>query len=227
VDVVADEIAAGAEVVVDTATAVDVGIARERFLLTQHRGDLPALEEQLQAEMSREDDPAVRALPAGELRFVRHGAGILTQAQMKERFGEFSYRHGGPDRQVVQDPAWQDEHIVRDQVPILGTIRCHRDVIPLIREVLAEVVDAGLERTVDRAGYAGCWNARLTNRLDAVSRHSWGTAIDLNFPDNPVGSKGAMDPELIAIFERHGFTWGGEWLLTDPTHFEVAEPLGP
>jgi hypothetical protein len=108
-------------------------------------------------------------------------------------------------------------------VPIIGEIRCHRKMVPLVREILTEIEEQGLAHLVDPKGYAGCHHPRLTNRQDAVSRHSWGIGIDLNFPDNLVGTPGNMDPRLIEAFARRGFTWGGEWLLTDPTHFELIE----
>jgi hypothetical protein len=223
VAVVPDGLIGGAEVAVSWATGRELGIHRERFMLTRHTGDLAALRERVQVEVV--DDTAVRVEPTAGQPVIRHGMSLLTQAQIKERFGEFSYRRSDSGREIIQDPAWREENIVRRRVPILGTVRCHREIIDQVAGALGELEERGLADTVDRSGYAGCWNARLTNRLDALSRHSWGIAIDLNWPGNPVGGPSTQDPELIATFERWGMAWGGEWLLADPVHFEhVAWP---
>jgi hypothetical protein len=226
VAVVPDNLVGGAEVVTHVGSADALGIARERFMLTRHTGDLGALETRVAAEVVDDERP-VRVLPAAGAPFLRHGMGLLSQAQIKERFGEFSYRRTSSGREIVQDPRWRQANIVRRRVPILGTVRCHRAIIEQLAGALGELEERGLAHTVERSGYAGCWNARLTNRLDALSRHSWGIAVDLNWPRNPVGGPSTQDPELIDTFERWGFAWGGEWLVPDPVHFEhVAWPEG-
>jgi hypothetical protein len=224
VAVLPDELVGGAEIVVDLPTGRAIGVDRERFVLVVHEGTTEELAGEIVRAVASVEDRPIRVLPAAGERVLRHGLGILTQAETKAAFGEFSYRNDDPDRAIAQDPAWREANIVRERVPILGVIRCHRALIPRVRAVMEEVVARGLESTIDPRGYAGCWNARLTNRLDAVSRHSWGVGIDLNFPDNLVGTPGTMDPRLIEIFADHGFAWGGDWLLTDPAHFELVEP---
>ena len=34
-----------------------------------------------------------------------------------------------------------------------------------------------------------------------------------------------MHPEVVNIFKRWGFRWGGDWKYTDPMHFELAALL--
>ena len=36
---------------------------------------------------------------------------------------------------------------------------------------------------------------------------------------------GTMNPEVVNIFKRWGFRWGGDWTYTDPMHFELAALL--
>ena len=53
--------------------------------------------------------------------------------------------------------------------------------------------------------------------------HTWGLALDLNVPTNQRGTRGDMDPRVVAIFKRWGFRWGGEFhTVPDPMHFELA-----
>ena len=31
-----------------------------------------------------------------------------------------------------------------------------------------------------------------------------------------------MDRDVVAIFKKWGFAWGGDWNYTDPMHFELS-----
>ena len=79
---------------------------------------------------------------------------------------------------------------------------------------------------LDPAGFAGCWNPRYirptTGRSSGISRHAWGAAVDLNAESNPQGSAGTQDPRLVEVMLEWGFTWGGDWLVPDPMHFEYG-----
>ena len=57
-----------------------------------------------------------------------------------------------------------------------------------------------------------------------LSRHAWGIAVDLNVDDNPRGSFSTQDARLVEIMRRHGFGWGGTWLVPDPAHYEALPP---
>lgn len=59
-----------------------------------------------------------------------------------------------------------------------------------------------------------------------LSPHAFGIAVDINPNSNPNGSLNYDIPdEMIAIFERYGFRWGGRYkqifkATNDPMHFE-------
>lgn len=60
-----------------------------------------------------------------------------------------------------------------------------------------------------------------------LSTHSWGIAIDINPDRNPyqLGNWGAPEtdipPQIIDIFKKYGFQWGGDWAgQRDAMHFE-------
>jgi len=64
------------------------------------------------------------------------------------------------------------------------------------------------------------------------SMHSFGIAIDLNgayknyWADRPRGGwQNRMPREVVEIFERHKFIWGGRWRHYDVTHFEYRPEL--
>lgn len=95
----------------------------------------------------------------------------------------------------------------------------------------AEVEGTGLKDRI--ISIAGSFNPRLIRKLNGgatstPSNHSFGTAFDINSEFNPfgkkplpVGTRGSVR-ELVPIFERHGFKWGGRFPTPDGMHFEVA-----
>lgn len=54
--------------------------------------------------------------------------------------------------------------------------------------------------------------------------HPYCFAIDINPEKNPLSNKLITDipKEVVAIFKKHGFVWGGDWKqIKDPMHFEI------
>ena len=84
---------------------------------------------------------------------------------------------------------------------------------------------------------AGVFNFRKVAGQKNLSVHSFGAAIDLNtkFADYWVWSKGKpgnvpvyknkFPMEIVDIFEKHGFIWGGRWYHYDTMHFEYRPEL--
>jgi len=150
---------------------------------------------------------------------------VLPVAVVKQRFGEFSVRPAAGDA-VLVDPAWREEWIVSVDFPLVGVTRCHRMVVPYVRGALAEVEALGLAEHLDRGDFqlaGGCWNARFNRGGDpgfSLSRHSWGTAIDFNPSTNRYGDEPTLPLEVVEVFRRWGFSWGGTWTVPDGMHFE-------
>lgn len=109
-----------------------------------------------------------------------------------------------------------------------------------VDKALAKVRDELAARTDLRpylAPSAGVFNWRKVSGQPNLSVHSFGAAIDLNtkFADYWVwsGGKPGRVPvyrnkypmEIIEIFERHGFIWGGRWYHYDTMHFEYRPEL--
>jgi hypothetical protein len=104
-----------------------------------------------------------------------------------------------------------------------------------LRAVSAEI-DA-LPQAIKRAAYpiAGTYNCRAVADTGAPSPHSYGIAIDLNtaYSDywywqphaDPLPYRDRMPEPIVAIFEKHGFIWGGKWYHYDTMHFEFRPEL--
>jgi hypothetical protein len=116
------------------------------------------------------------------------------------------------------DPRWAADHLVTEDLPLLGTVTCHRDVIGPLRTALQDLADNGLGFTVH--GSLGCFVPGIIPSTGSISRHSWGVAFDVNPGPNPRGLLGAQDQRLVDALAAQGFTNGEPWLIPDPVHFE-------
>ena len=88
---------------------------------------------------------------------------------------------------------------------------------------------------------AGTFNCRVIAGTDRASVHAHGAAIDINtkhahYWRNAKAGAGAggtlayqneIPFEIVDIFERHGFIWGGKWYHYDTMHFEYRPELLP
>ncbi|MEZ0577604.1 M15 family metallopeptidase [Nocardioides sp. MH1] len=135
-----------------------------------------------------------------------------------EAVGVFRYTPIGGGR-VQPEASWVKAHIVTDTVPLLGTVTCNKFMMPQLKAALAEVVHEGLSKEVYQT--AGCYYPRYIAGTTTLSNHSFGLAIDINSTENQRGTVGQMSRAVVAIFQRCGFTWGGDWHYTDPMHFEL------
>ena len=104
-----------------------------------------------------------------------------------------------------------------------------------LKEV-SEEIDA-LPAAVRAAAYpiAGVLACRPVADTGKMSMHGYAAAIDLNlkFSDywlwqkkaDPIPYRNQMPQEIVDIFERHGFIWGGKWYHYDTMHFEYRPEL--
>jgi hypothetical protein len=79
---------------------------------------------------------------------------------------------------------------------------------------------------------AGTYNCRAVKDTGNPSAHGWGIAIDLNtrYADYWLWTKkqtytNRIPFDIVAVFERHGFIWGGKWGHFDTMHFEYRPEL--
>lgn len=222
VGIVDDATIGGAELALhrddDLATGFD-----PRYVLVRHEGDRSAVDAALRATAG--GTPA-RVRAPGETPFLRHGDAVLPQSLVKARYGEFAYRRRPPGSSTFEpDPAWVAENIETRPLPILGRVTCHRAVLDPLGSALADLDRRGLAHTIDVGSFEGCWNPRFVSDRRELSRHAWGIAVDLNASGNPTGSGSGQPPELVEVLTARGWGWGGTWLVPDPMHFELVDPV--
>lgn len=82
----------------------------------------------------------------------------------------------------------------------------------------------------------GTYACRVVADNGQTSMHGWGAAIDINpaFSDYWLWHRASgaippyvnrIPPEVVTVFERHGFIWGGRWAHFDTMHFEYRPEL--
>ena len=214
--VIDDGLVRRAEIVVSAVEGASLG-AHRRWVLVPYSGDPVGMARSLQRAGGRE----LRVRDLGRAPWSSF-LQILPQAALKERFGEFAVRLGSSGRNVVVEPRWVERNIVAASVPILGSVSCHREMIPALRRALSELKRRGLGRLVDPSDYAGCYAAKDIPTTGGISRHAWGLATDFNAAANPYGSPSRQDQRLVEVMERNGFAWGGRWPTPDAMHFEYV-----
>lgn len=220
--VVPDEAVGWSEVMVNRQVGRQLGIVHERYLLARSARDLTERRVRQIVEPHVGDDP-LRVDRPGTTPYVRVASGVNPPILVKEAFGEFAAVQQADPAYLTIDPRWVDRNIVTTNVPLLGTVTCHRTLIPMVRGALREVIRAGLAPEIKV--YSGCWVARTVARTSTAppSTHAYGAAIDINAPYSPYGAPPNMNAEVVRIFEDWGFNWGGDFLIPDGHHFEFWE----
>lgn len=169
----------------------------------------------------------------------------LSLMRTKQLLGEFDIYYAGlasgTSAWVARNAAWSTANLPTVKDTYAGGVRalCHNairaDLTAALSEVLATYPSlvksnqskyfTGIDvaNTNNNGGCATSSSARLSriaNGTGTVSRHSWGQAIDMSTLANCQGCVPKMDCNIVRIFRKHHFAWGGNFLEPDGMHFE-------
>jgi hypothetical protein len=162
----------------------------------------------------------------------------------------FTSSEGGPTYRVSEsgmvefEGDWVEKNIVTAKIPQLvgvktlftdeefdGTVRLNRIAMPATIAAFTEIETAGLkDRIVSFEG--GFFPREIRGARGRLSAHALGMAFDMNCPWNMLGKPPAEKgqegslKELVPIFEKYGFKWGGTFPRPDGCHFEYS-PQAP
>lgn|SRR5574340_894975 len=166
---------------------------------------------------------------------------MLQSLSLEERqrvFGPLDYQvhpvPGNPENIIIKGD-WVKQNIVVVALPAIGgkegtfNVQFHRKAADALQFLFAEWKQAGLLSLV--LSWGGTFCPRLVRGGKTLSNHAFGTAFDINMKWNPLGQepvalgeKGSVR-ELVAIAEKHGFFWGGNYKhRKDGMHFEYSRP---
>lgn len=134
---------------------------------------------------------------------------------------------------------WNDKNITRVFIPQLanipgehsnGYVWFHRKAAAQLTGLWAEWESTGLLHHV--LTYSGDYVPRFVRGLahkQVLSNHAFGTAFDINYAWNKLGSEPAGASMkgsvylLVPLAHKYGFYWGGHFSRKDGMHFEVAK----
>ena len=101
-----------------------------------------------------------------------------------------------------------------------------------LKIVAEELKNLGSEYQKYLKHIGGTFNWRNIAGTKRLSNHSFGTAIDINtsYSDywqwsSDLTYRNRIPFEIVEIFEKHGFIWGGKWYHFDTMHFEYRPEL--
>jgi len=154
----------------------------------------------------------------------------LGMAETKQALGEFTYRLLSDGINLTLSPDWAATNLPANFQEFVAAIpvraRCNNAIHDDLVAALTEVAQAGLGSAIDITNtntYGGCFGPRLnriSGALGFISRHTWAQAIDMNTTQNAQGHVPRMNCDVVRIFRRHNFAWGGDFLTPDGMHFE-------
>lgn len=215
----------GADVIITTDVAASLGATADTRVVIWGFTDRAALDNAL-AAAGLEGRPRTKVLRSWS---PPDPDSTLSTPRVKEALGEPWYGFSS-DGSVVMHPAWIASNLtdgrvlLSDAIPIRA--RCHVRIVDALRAALAEVAAAGLGGAIDVGNantYGGCFSPRfnrLSGQIGFLSRHAYGMALDTNTTSNCQGCRPQMNCDVVRIFRRHGFAWGGNFLVPDGMHFE-------
>jgi hypothetical protein len=150
----------------------------------------------------------------------------LSTPRAKQALGEPWYRVTGTDT-IDMHPDWKARNLTDGRVVLNSSIpiraQCHLEIVDDLSAALADVAAAGLGGAFDLANtntYGGCYNPRYSRTSGFLSRHAYAMALDANTVTNCQGCVPQMNCDVVRIFRRHGFAWGGNFRQPDGMHFE-------
>ena len=128
---------------------------------------------------------------------------------------------------TVTVPLYQEDGSTKD-----AEITCHPRLATEIAAIFEEMKEAKFP-----ISQVGCYGYRHMNNgtgTHALSHHSYGVCVDLNWDVNPHVSWGTtpdetspyyISQEVVDIWKKHGFYWGGDWgePYTDWMHFTYTD----
>ena len=99
--------------------------------------------------------------------------------------------------------------------------RCHHLAADNFLAALEDIASRGLMSQCRH--YGGIYNQRVKRGGNRPSTHCWGIAIDLEPDRYPLGSSERFSDEIIEIWKKCGFLYGGDFDgRKDPMHFQLA-----
>lgn len=148
------------------------------------------------------------------------------------RCREFFERMYGSSRSAVMDNLTTIRWLPT-KCDVLLRVTTVNGVVGKLAAISAEIESTlGPEYNRYFRGAVAGFSWRTIEHTDRLSPHAFGIAIDIGTTlanywawENDSQWKNQIPDEIVRIFERHGFIWGGKWAHYDTMHFEYRPEL--
>ena len=164
---------------------------------------------------------------------------LTSNSEREAIFGKFQFvpaptKDNPEGIKIIGD--WASKNIVKVNLPALSkatggkysSMQWHKSAEHQLVKFFEALEKENLHTRI--ISYAGAFYPRyVRGSRSMLSNHSWGTAFDINVPQNGlnrqpalVGEKGCVR-EIVPIANDFGFYWGGHFKRQDGMHFEIAK----
>jgi len=130
---------------------------------------------------------------------------------------------------VILDPRWLKANLSVEWFPIIGQRYVNRLLVVPLHAALSEIA-SGPYFDYIKPKQCGIFAPRRIywKPGNPLSTHALAMAIDINWEENPPGTKKTSirkQPYIIETFKKYGFDWGGDWKKADDQHFQYMKSL--
>ncbi len=203
------------ELLVPRATGLKIGVTTERYVLFHVKPNatvtvndlIPAFRDLLPVQTAF---PAVEVRAPGDTQYLRANDRVMPPLYLKETFGEFeAHPDNSKPGHIAIEQRWIQDHIVSATIPVLGTIVCNADIVPLLKHAMHAISTAGQASSITDVGE--CFDAVSTphDPSGPLTPADWGVSIQLNPSSNPPGEQPTMPKSVIQEMYKVGFGWAG------------------
>jgi hypothetical protein len=203
------------ELLVPRETGQQIGVTHERYVLFHVRSNASITVADLITAFAAllpvtTPFPAVEVRAPGTTAYLRANDRVIPPLFLKEQFGEFTAHPDTTDPgHIVIEPRWVQDHIQSATVPVLGSITCNADVLPLLKRAIHGIVADGQSGSITDVG--ACFDpvASPQDPSGPLTPAAWGVSIQLDPSSNPPGERPTMPKAIVQGMYKVGFGWAG------------------
>jgi hypothetical protein len=201
------------ELLVPRETGQQIGVTHERYVLFNVRSHASVTVADLITAFAAllpvaTPYPAVEVRAPGTTAYLRANDRVIPPLFLKEQFGEFTAHPSTPGH-IVIDPRWVQDHIQSATLPVLGSITCNADMLPLLKRAIHQIVADGASSSITDVGLCFDKVASPTDPSGPLTPAAWGVSIQLDPSSNAPGERPTMPKAIVQQMYKVGFGWAG------------------
>lgn len=132
----------------------------------------------------------------------------------------------GDRADMVKSPFPFPMYLMGDETQVCRNFYGNKRIVKSVIDAFKEILETyGLDyiKRHQLDWYGGCFEYRRSRGYDDWSDHAWGMAIDYLPQLGQLGEPSQIPDEIVNIFKKRGFIWGGDWKRPDGMHFSARK----